>query len=152
MYDLIDRPVKSLNLGGRLLLWAMRHWVKAAGAGRCPCGDIAAAFETYALMASLPHFHMLMAVLNREALTPLRFAAIDCARVSEHEALLVSLLRSVPRTPTETARDTMAMIVRPEAAATLLIALSALAQGMADAGLSPDLADIDPRYDRFPHE
>ena len=40
MYAFLDRPVQSLNRGGQLLIWAMRHWVRAASAGRCPCGDI----------------------------------------------------------------------------------------------------------------
>jgi len=116
MYDFIDQPVRSLNSGGRLLLWAMRHWVKAASTGRCPCGDIASAFQTHHLMAAMPHFNILMAVLNREALAPMRFGAIGCAQVSEHEALLIGLLRMVRQAPAETARETMGMIVAADAA------------------------------------
>jgi len=152
MYDMIDQPVRSLNRGGRLLVGAMRHWVKAAGMGRCPCGDIGAAFQAHGLMPCLPHFNMMMAVLNREALTPLRFGAVSCGQVSEHEALLIGLLRTISRMQPQAAKDTMAMIVVPEAAGTLLIALTAMGQGLAYAGLTPAHALHDPECNRFPHE
>lgn len=152
MYDMIDQPVRSLNRGGRLLVGAMRHWVRAAGAGRCPCGDIGAAFEAHGLMPCLPHFNMMMAVLNREALVPLRFGAVSCGQVSEHEAMLIGLLRTVPRMQAQAARDTMALIVVPEAAGTLLIALNAMGRGLDDAGIAPGHVLVDPEGSRFPHE
>ncbi len=152
MYDFVDRPVTSLNRGGRLLMWAMRHWVRAASAGRCPCGDVAPAFHKRDLMASFPHFHVMMAVFNSNAILKLRFGGVDCQRVSEHEALILSLVRSVQDVPLETTRGTAGMIVRPAAVGTLMIAMSALAQGLADAHLLPLAPIVDSECMRFTDE
>ena len=137
MYEFVDRPVKSLRRGGELVIWAMRHWVSAAGKGRCPCGDVAPAFHKRDLMAAFPHFHMMMAVLNREAILQLRFGPIGCERVTEHEALLLSLLRAMHLNPGEQTRATAAMIVAPDSVTTLTIAMTAFAQGLSDANLLP---------------
>ncbi len=137
MYEFVDRPVTSLRRGGELVVWAMRHWVRAASTGRCPCGDVAPAFHKRDLMPAFPHFHMMMAVLNREAILQLRFGSVDCERVSEHEALLLSLLRAMHLTPGGQARATAALIVAPDSVTTLTIAMTALAQGLADANLLP---------------
>lgn len=152
MYEFVDRPVTSLNRSGRLLVWAMRHWVRAAGTGRCPCGDVAPAFHKRGLMPSFPHFHIMMAVLNRESLMRLRFGAVGCERVSEHEALLISLVRAALDAPAARMRETVGMIVRAESVATLIIALTAVAQGLAEAGLMPAAAVHDPECSRFPDE
>jgi len=50
MYDLMDRPVTSLNPGGHLLLWAMRHWVRAVSTSRCPVGDFKQARQRKAIL------------------------------------------------------------------------------------------------------
>lgn len=152
MYDFVDRPVSSLNRGGRMLVWAMRHWVKAASAGRCPCGDVAPAFHKSGLMPSFPHFHVMMAVLNREALERLRFCTVDCGRVGEHEALVLSLLRGVHAGPAERVRETAALIVAPDAVGTLIIALTALAHALAEAGLALAAPIHDAECGRFPDE
>lgn len=152
MYDFIDRPVASLDPGGRLLVWAVRHWVRGAGAGRCPCGDVAPAFHKRDLMHVFPHFHVMMAVFNRDALLKLRFGAPDCGRVHEHESLILTLVRDMHLAPVDQCRATAALIVRRDSVATLTIALSALAQGLAGAGLLPRLAAPDTRHARFADE
>lgn len=152
MYDFVDRPVSALNEGGRLLVWAMRHWVRAAAAGRCPCGDVAPAFHKHDLMPSFPHFHVMMAVLNRESREGMRFAPVACDRVSEHEALLLELIRAAQsRTPAQM-RETAALLVAPDAVGTLGIALAALSHDLTIAGLGPGLALHDPACSRFPDE
>lgn len=150
MYAFIDRPVDSLNLGGRLLVWAMRHWVKAASAGRCPCGDVGPAFHKWNLMAGFPHFHMLMALLNRNAATKLQFGSLECERVTEHEALLLSLVRSAREADAEQLRDTVEMLVCKASVPPILIALAALGQAMVDVGLRPLPPLFDPDRVRFP--
>jgi hypothetical protein len=151
MYEFVDRPVLSLNRSGRLLVWAMRHWVKAASMGRCPCGDVAPAFQKHGLMPSFPHFHVMMAVFNREAVERLRFGSVECERVSEHEALILSFVRTVRGATAAQMRETLNMVVAPHAVGTLLIALSALAHDMAEAGLMP-AAEIHDSQCRFPDE
>ena len=139
MYDFVDRPVASLDSGGRLLIWAMRHWVRGAGAGRCPCGDVAPAFHKRDLMHAFPHFHVMMAVLNRDALLKLQFGQVGCGRVREDEALILTMIRETYHGPADRLRATAALIVAQDSVTTLTIALTALAQGLSDAGLLPRL-------------
>jgi len=152
MYAFVDRPLKSLDRGGRLLVWAMRHWTKAAAAGRCPCSDVGPAFHKANLMSGFPHFHMMMALLNRHAVEKLPFGDIDCARTSEGEALLLSLIRTAGNDTSERLADTAALIIRPNAVPPMLIALAALGEALAQARLSPALPLADPDNVRFPHE
>lgn len=44
MYDFLDRPLTSLDHGGRFLVWSTRSWVQAAGNRKCPASVIARAF------------------------------------------------------------------------------------------------------------
>lgn len=150
MYAFIDRPVTSLNRGGRLLVWAMRHWVRAASAGRCPCGDVGPAFHKWDLMAGFPHFHMLMSLLNRNATERLRFGNVDCERVSEHEAMILALVSTAREASTEEMRDTVSLFVCKSAVPPVLIALSALGQAMVEVGLRPQPPIFDPDCARFP--
>lgn len=152
MYDFIDRPFISLNRGGRMVVSAMRHWVRAASIGRCPCGDVASIFQERDLMVGFPHFHMMMAVLNREALDQLRFAAVDCERISEHEALILSLIRIAHQGDTERAYSIAGQVVEKTAISPLLIAMTALGQALADARLFPAMPAYGSDCMRFPDE
>lgn len=152
MYDFIDRPVTALNRGGRLLVWAMRQWVQAAQAGRCPCGDLRPTFESRGLGAVYPHFHGMMAVLNRHAVETMRFGAVDCARVSEHEALVISLIRAAQGEEKLRVGETAALIVGRQQYPYLLGPMAALAQALADANRLPATPVFDPDCARFPNE
>lgn len=152
MYEFVDRPVSSLNRGGRLLIWAMRHWVSAVSAGRCPCGDVGPIFHKWKLMPGFPHFHILMALLNRNAVARLRFGPVDCERVHEDEALIISLVRAAHEQPLERMQGMASLIVCKGSTPPLLIAAAALAQALLDAGLWPAPPIHDPDYVSFPHE
>lgn len=152
MYDFIDRPVTALNRGGRLLVWAMRHWVRAVQAGRCPCGDLRPTFESRALGAAYPHFHGMMAVLNRYATEQMRFGAVDCARVSEHEALVISMVRAAHDEEKLQAGETAALIVGRPHCPYLLAPMVALAQALAATNRLPATPVFDPASTRFPNE
>lgn len=145
MYDFVDRPVESLNKGGRLLVWAMRHWVRGASEGRCPCGDVGPVFHKWNLMAGFPHFHLMMALLNRHALDKLRFGAVEAEPVSEDEAILLSLIRVARDEEPGRMRDMAGRMVDQQAVPPLIIAFSALAQSLIDAGMRPlpPMFDID---------
>ena len=152
MYDFIDRPVTALNRGGRLLVWAMRQWVRAVQAGRCPCGDLRPAFESRTLGAAFPHFHEMMAVLNRHAVEQMRFGAVDCERVSEHEALVISLVRAAHDEEMVRVGETAALIVGQRQRPYLLGPMAALAQALADKNRLPATPVFDPDCARFPNE
>ncbi|MGF7168753.1 hypothetical protein FHS91_000408 [Sphingobium xanthum] len=150
MYAFLDRPVQSLNRGGQLLIWAMRHWVRAASAGRCPCGDIGPAFHKWNLMAGFPHFHMMMALLNRNATEKLHFGTLECEHVTEHEALLLSLIRIAREAPSDQLRGMATAIVDESSVTPVLIAFAALAEAMVEVGLRPLPPLFDPDRARYP--
>ena len=137
MYDFLDRPVTSLDNGGRFLVWSMRSWVKSIQPGRCPCGAIGPAFAKWKMMAGLPHFHMMMLIFNRDAKATFSFGALECNRVHEHEALIISLIGAMRTGRGETVRATLALMVKDEAVTELMTAVAALARAMAGASIFP---------------
>jgi len=142
MYDFVDRPLTSLGHGGRFLVWSMRTWVKAMHAGRCPCFAVGSGFAQWRMVSGLPDFHMLMMIFNRDGLQKLMFGAVECDRVSEHEALILSLVRSVSRPQPEVLRKTLALVVTEDAVANLATALSSLGGKLAAAGILLDQPGI----------
>jgi len=152
MYDFVDRPVASLNRGGRMLVWAMRHWVRAVQVGRCPCGDIRPAFEGRTLGAAFPHFHVMMAVLNRHAVEKMRFGPVDCERVGEHEALVLAMVCAARGPDRSQAERTASQIVDRAQVTHLLVPMAALAHALADANRLPAGPIFDPDCARFSNE
>ncbi|MBU0554866.1 MAG: hypothetical protein KKD64_06230 [Alphaproteobacteria bacterium] len=152
MYAFLDQPVIMLSRGGQMMVWAMRHWTRAVGAGRCPCGDVGPGFLKAKLMPGFPHFHMMMALLNRHALDKLAFADIDCPRISDGEALLLSLIRMAGEDSPEHLASAAALVIQPTAVPPLLMALDSLAGALAQADLWPALPMFDPDNASFPHE
>lgn len=137
MYDFVDRPITSLDPGGRFLIWTMRSWVKCMYAGRCPCTTIGPAFAKWKMIAGLPHFHMMMMVFNREARATFRFGPLECNRVREHEAIIISLIHGMRMSRPDTVRVTLALIVNDDAITNLMTAVAAMGRAMADAEIFP---------------
>lgn len=137
MYDFVDRPVTSLDHGGRFLIWTMRSWVKCMYAGRCPCTTIGPAFSKWKMIAGLPHFHMMMMVFNRDGRENFRFGPLECNRVREHEALIMSLVHAMRMGSGEPVRATLALLVKEDAVTTLMTAVAAMGRAMADAEIFP---------------
>jgi len=152
MYDFVDRPVTSLNRGGRLLIGAMRHWVRAVQAGRCPCGDVGPAFGKWNLMAGFPHFHDMMVALNQNALEKQRFGPVGCERVSEHEALIIAMIRALRSQPADQVAHTAALVVGEAQVSQLLVPMTALARTLADANIFPAAPIFDPDCTRFSND
>ena len=138
MYDFVDRPVTSLDPGGRFLVWAMRSWVHSLHGQRCPAGAIAPAFARWKMIAGLPHFHTMMLLLNHEALEDLSFGPLPCNRVREHEALVISLIYGMRMSRPVAVRKTLALVVNDAAVTDLMTAVCALGRAMSDAAIFPD--------------
>ena len=138
MYDFVDRPLSSLGHGGRFLVWSMRIWVKATHDGRCPCFAVGSGFAQWQLISGLPDFHMMMTIFNREGLQPMLFGALDCNRVSEHEALILSLVQAVRTVRPAALHKTLALVVTDDAVANLTTAFMSLGGRMAGAGILLD--------------
>lgn len=137
MYDFLDRPVTQLDRGGRFLVWSMRVWVKAMGEATCPLTAIGPAFAKWGMIAGLAHFHKAMLVFNRDALEQFGFCSLNCNHISEHEAIILSLICSLRDARPQAVRDTLALLVEEERIGDLLAVLSALGRGLDEAGIFP---------------
>ena len=136
MYEFIDRPVTSLDHGGRLLVWAMRSWVTAVKDRKCPAHALAPAFASAKILSSLQQFLRTMGLFNRHGLETFQFHAVNCARISEHEAILLSLFQAMRGQLREMARETLGLLVEEVAVDDLLLSLSHLTGAMAATGLT----------------
>jgi hypothetical protein len=144
MYEFLDRPVTSLDHGGRFLVWSMRSWVAAAGAKTCPANRIAPAFAHWQMLSGFQPFLRMMALFNRYGLAELGFGALRCHRVSEHEAIILSLLCSLRDRRPAQVQATLVMLVDEDGIGDLIEALAQLGNAMAAAGIYPErpVADL----------
>jgi hypothetical protein len=137
MYEFIDRPVTSLDHGGRFLIWATRNWVKAVNDRVCPASVIAGAFRKWDMLSGLQPFLRMMAVFNRHGLENFQFCALACNHVSEHEAIIISLIVSLRDGRPEAVRKTIGLLVDEDGIGDLISALSTLGRAMDAAGIYP---------------
>lgn len=137
MYEFLDRPVTSLDHGGRFLIWSMRSWVKAMGDRQCPGSMLGNAFARWNMIAGLQPFLRMMAQFNRNGLETFQFCALACNHVSEHEAIILSLVCALRDSRPEMLRDTLTMLVEEDSVGDVLAALSALGRVMDEATIFP---------------
>ena len=137
MYDFLDRPVTSLDPGGRFLVWSMRSWVKAMGDRMCPATVVGGAFAKWNMIRGLQPFLKMMTIFNRTGLETFHFCALPCNHVSEHEAIILSLVCSLRDDRPDALRDTLALLVEEESIGDLIEALTALGGTMNDAAIFP---------------
>ncbi len=137
MYEFLDRPVTGLDRGGRFLVWSMRIWVRSMGESQCPVSAIAPAFAKWGMIGGLAHFHKAMLMFNRDALEQFGFCALNCNHISEHEAIILSLVCSLRDERPEMVRDTLALLVEDDRIGDVLGALSALGRSLDEAGIFP---------------
>jgi hypothetical protein len=137
MYDFLDRPVTSLDYGGRFLVWSMRSWVTAMGERQCPGSALGSAFARWNMIAGLQPFLRMMALFNRSGLETFQFCALACNHVSEHEAIILSLICSLRDSRPDALRDTLVLLIEEESIGDLLGALSALGRMMDEASIFP---------------
>lgn len=135
MYAIVDRPLGDIDQGGRFLVMAMRGWVLAMHGRKCPASSLAPSFAACRLLSGLQPFLRMMAVFNRHGLENMAFGGCDCTQVSEHEAIIVTLVRSVRHGQPMHVAETLERLVEDEAVGEGLIAISALAAAMAAAPL-----------------
>ncbi|HEX7857213.1 MAG TPA: hypothetical protein VF503_26325 [Sphingobium sp.] len=137
MYDFVDRPVTSLDDGGRFLLWTLRNWVKALSEGHCAAAAVGPAFAKWHMMSAFPPFHRMLTILNVHGLGTISIAPLECRRVSEHEAIFLSLISSLEERRPSSLRDTVAMLVDEAHVGSVLASISSLGGAMLEAGIFP---------------
>lgn len=137
MYEFLDRPVTSLDEGGRFLIWSMRKWVSAVADRNCPAGVIAGAFRKWNMLPGLNPFLRMMALFNRHGRENFQFCALHCNHISEHEAIIISLVCALRDCRPEAVRDTLTLLVDEKAAGDVISTLSALGRAMDAANIYP---------------
>lgn len=137
MYQFVDRDLDTIDAGSRFLVWSMRAWVTSMTHRTCPAHALAPAFARWRMIGGLQAFHRTMLMLNRDALETFGFAPLSCGRVSEHEALILSLVVTLRGGNPAAGRDTLELMVQEEAVGDMLEALSVLGATMAVAGIFP---------------
>ncbi|MCJ2185560.1 hypothetical protein [Novosphingobium beihaiensis] len=137
MYQYVDRPLSTLDEGGRFLVWSMRAWVTAIGHKRCPARMLAPAFAKWRMIGGLQAFHRTMLLFNRDALETFAFCSLSCPHVSEHEAVILELVTSMRDRGPQATRDTLELLVAEESVGDMLEALSRLGAVLAIAGIFP---------------
>lgn len=130
MYQYLDRTMPELEPGEVLLVWAMRRWVDAMRGGRCPCAALGPALAARGLGTMLPDFNIAMMLLDREGHAQLEFCPIGCGRVSDDEALLLSLHAAAARGEEILVGKIAEALVKPDAQRTLRFAATRIAQAM----------------------
>ncbi|MFY7838167.1 MAG: hypothetical protein ACOVQ0_18000 [Novosphingobium sp.] len=115
MYQFLDSPVTSLGKGGQLTVWAARTWILAMGERRCPASATAPGFAANSALSALQPFLQVMNLLNRHGLETFQFCALACNHISEHEAIILSLLDDVTGAAGDGARATLDLLVEAEA-------------------------------------
>ena len=130
MYQYLDRTIPELASGDALLVWAMRRWVDAMRGGRCPCAALGPTLAARGLGTMLPDFNIAMMLLDREGHAQLEFCPIGCGRVSDDEALLLSLHAAAARGEEILVGKIAEALVKPDAQRTLRFAATRIAQAM----------------------
>ncbi|PEQ12738.1 hypothetical protein B2G71_10585 [Novosphingobium sp. PC22D] len=145
MYNFVDRRLDTLDDGCRFLVWSMRAWVLTIGQGSCPARMLAPAFARWRMIGGLQPFHRLMLLFNRDSLETMSFCPLCCEQVSEHEALILSLIAQLHREgPTQT-RDTLELLVAEDGIGELLAAFAQLDSALSISGFFPGLSVADTR-------
>lgn len=135
MYNYVDRQVSEMDDGTRFLIWAMRRWVHAIHEGQCPPSVIGPAFSRWHMLGAMPHFHLAMILLNRQARGPIRFAPMRCPRVAEDEAILIALVHAFIERDNVRAYATASLLVEEEAVSGLITCFTTLAERLARNGI-----------------
>lgn len=135
MYQFVDRQVSEMDDGARFLVWAMRRWVHAIHEGHCPPSVIGPAFSRWRMLGAMPHFHLAMILLNRQARCAIRFAPMRCPRVAEDEAVLLALIEAFATHDNARAHATASLLVEEEAIGGLVTCLTNVSDRLTHAGI-----------------
>ena len=137
MYEFVDRPVTGLDRGGRFLIWSMRNWVKAKGEGRCPVHAIGSAFARWKMTSGLLPFLRIMALFNNHGRETFGFCAMGCNHISEHEAIILSLVCSLQDARPQDMHTMACLLVEEPQVDDLILSLSVLGRSLATASIFP---------------
>jgi len=128
MYKWVDQPYITLEPRARFLVWAMRRWWHDNATVGCGSREVGPAFHCYGRIAALPHFQIMMLALRDTLIEPFRTGWTE---VSEHEAIVLSLLAGAANSGSELDAERLAGFVTPQGAQRLAGAIAGLADKLA---------------------
>ena len=134
MYAFVDQPVECLSRSGRFLLWAMRGWAMAMDRGTCPPVALSRGFAGVNALSALPDFHIAMALLNKDACTPLSLAPMSAERIMEDEAVLIGLWSDLAHGNMAHLKDTLAFLAETDAVSPIARAMTTVMAKLIAAG------------------
>ncbi|MCG2840600.1 hypothetical protein L6Q21_06355 [Sandaracinobacter sp. RS1-74] len=137
MYSLLDRPTDALDPGSRLLVTAMRAWVLAIAARRCPRQGVAQVLAEAEAPPLADRFHRLMRLLHREGNQPMRFGQMAKPRITEAEALMLTLWIDMAEDRAPRALATIELMVKPIAIGPMLNLMLEIVAHLSTARLAP---------------
>ncbi|OCC23005.1 hypothetical protein MB02_13810 [Croceicoccus estronivorus] len=139
MYAYLDRPIASLDEGGKVLVWAMRRWVAAVEARMCPVAALGGALAERGLVPALAPFHRMMGLLSTHARQDLPFAPFCCPDVAEGEALVLAILSQIRGPRADTLETTLFLIAGEGCREPLHDAVLQLGEALDRAGMLPSV-------------
>lgn len=145
MYDSVDRPLASLDRGGQLMVWSMRRWMKDSAGGGSACMHICPAFRSYRIADALPQFDAMMVALRDTMREPL---VVGGDVVTEHEAIVLGLLKQISTTAPSEAVKTAGALVTVDGALSLADALNSVGECLIRQGLFGRYSQWFPAYER----
>jgi hypothetical protein len=131
MYRFLDRALWEIDEPYRFLVASVRLWVQRVRAGQCPCVALAPGFTYLHVEGALRDFTVAMAVLDRNALTTLRFGQRGALAVLEDEARILALFEAALSGECDRVRRIAATLVTDGAVASLTTAVGWVALHLA---------------------
>ena len=122
MYQIVDRPVASLDPTRQVALRVMRSWVHAARADNPPLDAVSETFAAHGMVGALIPFSRLMQALDRKARLPLTFCHPDCPAITPDEAVLLTVLSDLARRDIAKARTSLTLLLGEDEAEAILLA------------------------------
>lgn len=137
MYKFVDQPCDRLTAGSRFILEAMRGWVMSAQQNRCPVVTLAPSFSRMAADRVLGDFHALMLDLHRQGRISMAFGPIGHDRITEIEAVLLSLWSEIVADCPDRTRIILELLVTEQAIDRMMAHMVRIAAHMSTLGLAP---------------
>jgi hypothetical protein len=103
---------------------------------------IGPAFSKWRMVPGLAPFHAMMLGFNRAATEDFIFAPLGCLRIHEHEALVLSLIRTIGVEGEDAGRATLELLVREAAVAPTAEAIVKVGRAMVEARIFPGRPNI----------
>ena len=139
MYAYLDRPIATLDNGGKILVWAMRQWTAAVEKRSCPVAALGKPLADKGLMAALAPFHRMMGLLATHARQELPFSAFCAPLVAEGEALVLSLIADGRGAHAHRVSTTLFLLMGEESRHAMHDAILQLGSALDRAGMLPSV-------------